>query len=114
MNKHCICKVRDIHRAVSEFEKQLGELFGLNLNETVLLCLLSEKGCLKPGIIAEELRLSNSNASKVICSLEDKGFISRTLCKEDKRCMTFSLTKNGQRMLGDIDKCDKIVLPENL
>lgn len=113
MEKNCICHIRDIWRAVSEFEKQLVRLFGVNMNEAVLLCLLEKKGCSKPGMIAEELRLSNSNASKVISSLESKELISRTLCKEDKRCMTFSLTDKGNAILHKINNTEGLV-PEEL
>lgn len=68
MNNNCICKIRKIYRCISEFELQLQKAFGLNFNEAMLLCVLSEKEKMLSGEIADELQLSRSNASKVIAS----------------------------------------------
>lgn len=70
MNNKCICKIRRIYRCISEFEAQIQKTFGLNFNEAMLLCVLSEKDKLLSGEIADELQLSRSNASKVIASRE--------------------------------------------
>ena len=43
--------------------------------------------------------LSNSRVSKVITSVENKGFIRRNINKEDKRQMFFSLTPKGKEKI---------------
>jgi Transcriptional regulators len=56
--------------------------------------------------IAVNLGLTNSNASKVIRSVEEKGFIERRLGKEDKRQMYFVLSDAGKKKLKEIKAAD--------
>ena len=51
--------------------------------------------------------------SKVLASLEKKKLICRHACKEDLRCMKFSITQNGETLLAGIN-CDHVELPECL
>lgn len=113
MDNNCICKIRKLYRCISEFEAQLQKAFGLNFNEAMLLCLLSEKDKLLSGEIADELQLSRSNASKVIASLEKKTYIRRNVCQQDSRCMSFHLTKKGHELIDTIH-CSQFALPEEL
>lgn len=113
MNNKCICKIRRIYRCISEFEAQIQKTFGLNFNEAMLLCVLSEKDQLLSGEIADELQLSRSNASKVIASLEKKTLIRRNVCQQDSRCMSFHLTKKGRELIDTIH-CSQFSLPEEL
>lgn len=80
-----LCKIRDLYRAIAEFETRFEKAHHLCLNEGMLLCCLSRKKRLSSGEIAEQLGLSNSNTSKVIRSVEDKGYIERNLGDCDKR-----------------------------
>ena len=91
-----LCKIRDIYRAIAEFEVQFMQLYDLSLNEGMLLCTLVNRPKLTSGGIAEALGLTNSNASKVIRSVEDKKLISRVVGKNDKRQMSFLLTTEGK------------------
>lgn len=79
-----LCKIRDLYRAIAEFETRFEKAHHLCLNEGMLLCCLSRKKRLSSGEIAEQLGLSNSNTSKVIRSVEDKGYIERNLGDCDK------------------------------
>lgn len=105
-----MCRVRDIYRAITELENGMEATYGLNLNEAMLLCSLSEKSSMTAGEVGECLGLTQSNASKVIRSLEKKKLLKRTLDKNDKRVMHFQLTKTGEAKLADID-CQRIKLP---
>ena len=42
MDNHCISKIREIFRVITSFESRLQQQIGLNINEAMLLCLLSE------------------------------------------------------------------------
>ena len=75
-----LCKIRDLYRAIAEFETRFEKAHHLCLNEGMLLCCLSRKKRLSSGEIAEQLGLSNSNTSKVIRSVEDKGYIEWPVC----------------------------------
>ena len=108
-----LCKIRDIQRGIMAFEQSFAEYYGICLNEAMVLCSInnSENGKLTSGEIGELLGLTSSNTSKVICSIEKKEFVERSLGTTDKRQMYFSLTTKGAELLASI-KCDKIVVPE--
>lgn len=100
------CKIRDVYRAITEFEAQFEKRYGLGLNEGSLLCALHEVGRLSSGDIAKQLNITQSNASKVIRAAENKGLIQRSLGDDDKRQMYFSLTPEGERCLTQLHCCD--------
>ena len=101
-----LCRIREVSRAIAEE-------YRLSMNEGVLLSCLARHGELSSGEIAEMLRLTCSNTSKVIRSVEGKGFVIRKLGEEDKRQMYFSLTEKGRGLLGSIN-CEEIETPELL
>ena len=94
-----LCKIRDVYRAIAEFEVQFTQMSDLSLNEGMLLCTLLNTPKLTS---SEALGLSASNTSKVIRSVEGKKLITRLIGKEDKRQMRFSLTTEGKNRISDI------------
>ncbi len=108
-----LCKIRDIYRAIAEFENRFIKMYDLSLNEGMLLCTLLDSGQLTSSEIAEALGLSASNASKVIRSVEDKGLITRLIGKKDKRQMNFMLTPEGKKLITQIKEAT-FHLPELL
>lgn len=107
-----LCKIRDIQRGVMAFEQRFVERYGISLNEGMALCSIfkSDNGKLTSGEIGELLGLTSSNTSKVVSSIEKKELIERTLGKEDKRQMCFSLTAKGKKLLSSI-KCEELEIP---
>ena len=89
-----LCKIRDVYRAIAEFEVQFTQMYDLSLNEGMLLCTLLNTPKLTSSEIAEALGLSASNTSKVIRSVEGKKLITRQ--------MRFSLTTEGKNRISDI------------
>lgn len=108
-----LCRIRELQRAVNQFETALERLHGICLNEGMALCSLSKAGRLSCGELGEVLGLTPSNTSKVLRSVEEKGYVSRELGTRDKRQMYFSLTEKGRRLLGSIN-CEEIETPELL
>ena len=104
------CKIRDIHIAIMEFEKNIIEKHGISLNEGMLLCSLHETTALSSTELSEILNLTTSNTSKILKSVENKKLIKRHLGKTDKRSMCFSLTSNGVNKLEEI-QTSKIAFP---
>ena len=113
MDKACICRIRDIYKAIARFESEVEKTFSLNINELTLLCILAEKQCLSSGELTRELSLSASNTSKVIGALEAKGHVKRRLSKEDKRSMLFTLTPKGTAILSDVC-CHRLQIPPEI
>ncbi|MDR2039806.1 MAG: winged helix DNA-binding protein [Bacteroidales bacterium] len=108
-----LCKIRDIYRAIAEFERRFEKKYRLCLNEGMLLCSISKEVMLSSGQIAMLLELTASNASKVIKSVEEKGLVERVIGKEDKRQMYFSLTPKGKELLSSIT-CNTVKVPDLL
>lgn len=113
MNSECICHIREVYRTIAVFEQTLRQHYGLNFNEAVLLCIVSERKNISSGELAEEMELTCSNTSKVISALENMRLIVRHPCKEDLRSMKFSITKKGANLLSEIN-CGNVELPEGI
>ena len=113
MDSSCLCRIRDIYRAIVDVEQYFEQHYDVNLNEAMLLCTLSARSWQTAGEVAETLGLTNSNASKVIASAERLKLIKRQLCKDDKRRMCFSLTALGEERLAKLH-ADDMPLPEIL
>ena len=107
-----LCRIRDIYRSIATFEADFETKYDISLNEGMLLCSLKGNDY-SSSELAELLGLTNSNTSKVIKSVEEKGLIQRNIGKDDKRQMYFSLTKDGKARLDNI-RCEEIDIPEML
>ena len=108
-----LCKIRDMYRAIAEFESRFEKVYQLGLNEGMLLCCLFRMGQLSSGEIAGQLGLTNSNTSKVIKAMENRGFVKRIIGDNDKRQMYFSLTLEGKKKMEEVE-CGTIEIPELL
>lgn len=108
-----LCKIRDIQRAVGQFEVNFEKLYGICLNEGMALCSLSKAEKLSSGELGELLGLTSSNTSKVINSIEKKGLIARTMGTKDKRQMFFYLTGEGRNLLAAI-QCEEVAISDLL
>ena len=94
-----ICQIKDVYKALYTFEKEFSEGFGMTINEAMLLCCMKDGKERPANEIAEFIGLSNSRVSKIITSVEEKGWIVRAMGAEDKRKMIFSLTKAGKMVV---------------
>ncbi|HIY37179.1 MAG TPA: MarR family transcriptional regulator [Candidatus Paraprevotella stercorigallinarum] len=108
-----LCQIRDLQRAVYLFELQFEKKYGISLNEGMVLCSLSKTASLSSGELGELLGLSSSNTSKVICSVEKKGYVERVVGTKDKRNMYFSLTASGRDLLDNVSD-ETVEMPDSL
>lgn len=95
--------MRELMIALSDFENKLMDTHGVSLNEAMVLCALGDE-CITASIIAERTGLRPSHASKVIGTLEARGYLIRELGKQDKRQMYLSLTDGGKGCLEQIKR----------
>ena len=91
--------IKDIYKALYQFEKTFAEVHDITINEAMLLCCLKDGETKSAGMICEYIGLSNSRVSKVITAVENKGYIRRNINKNDKRQMCFSLTPGGKEKI---------------
>lgn len=107
-----ICLMRDIYKALSDFENNFEKVHGVGLNEAMALCSIGD-GTLSSTEISEKTGMSTSHTSKVIRSIEEKELIVRALGDKDKRQMYFNLSKKGKECLSEM-KCGSVEIPELL
>ncbi|MCD8031713.1 MAG: winged helix DNA-binding protein [Bacteroides sp.] len=101
-----ICNLKDIYKALYQFEKEFMETHRITINEAMVLCCMKDGELKTAGAICEFVGLSNSRVSKVITSVESKGYIYRAISKEDKRQMLFSLTSQGEEKISRMQASD--------
>lgn len=101
-----LCILRDIFRSIREYEIDFQEKYDLCLNEGMALCSLNRKGKITSSELADCLGLTNSNTSKVIRSIEEKGLVDRIMGKTDKRNMYFKISKDGIKKLQEINEAE--------
>lgn len=69
----------------------------------VMALLLKQEG-LTQIEIADQLRKDKSGLTRMLASLEKKGFIKRQGCPNDRRCTKVYLTEEGRALSGYIDR----------
>jgi Transcriptional regulators len=104
-----ICQIKDIYKALYSFEKEFAEKNQLTINEAMLLCCMKDEKPRSANEIAEFIGLSNPRVSKIITTVEQKGWIVRSMGEEDRRKMIFSLSKEGKIKIKSM-KSTKITL----
>ena len=90
-----ICRIKEIYKALYQFEKAFAERHGITINEAMLLCCLKQGGARTAGTLCDFVGLSGPRVSKVITTVERKGYLHRTISPQDRRQMLFSLTELG-------------------
>lgn len=101
--------MRDILKALNDFERDFERTHGVCLNEAAVLCSL-KSGRLSASDIAAKAGLTPSHASKVIRSIERKGLVERVLGEQDRRQMYFDLTSCGRERLDGM-RCGSVEVP---
>ena len=98
-----ICAMRDVFKAMGNFETAFEKMYQITLNEAMILCALKE---------ASE-KVTATNTSKMLRILEEKGLIVRSLGSEDRRQMYFHLTHTGKQRVNELE-LDKVEIPDLL
>lgn len=99
-------QLKEMYHELNDFETYVQEHFDLKTHEAMVLFQLAEEDGMFSGRIATALGLSKSNCSKIIVSMERKGFLRREPCRKDTRCMRFYLEPKGKRMLKKLESSD--------
>lgn len=107
-----ICKLKDIYKALHEFEASFLKQYGITVNEGIIICMLGN-GPLKAGDICADCSLSTSRLSKVFGSLEQKGYIQRTIDPSDRRVVMVELTPLGVEKRSAMSE-EQVCIPEAL
>ncbi|QMV41875.1 MarR family winged helix-turn-helix transcriptional regulator [Cohnella cholangitidis] len=76
--------------------------YGLNRTEFGVLELLYHKGSQPLQQIGGKVLMSSGNITYVVDKLEQKGFVQRRSCSEDRRLIYADLTEDGQKLIDDV------------
>ena len=99
--------------------------FGLSHGQAITLKIIYEENNIKQEYLNKRLQIDKSAVTRILKTLEDKGFIIKKTSKEDKRNHVLSLTSKGKElypkikettemMIKDIDQNELILLEELL
>ncbi len=90
-----ICRIKEVYKTLHQFENTFAERHGITINEAMLLCCLKNGEVKTAGELCEYIGLSGPRVSKIITTVENKGYIRRGISSHDRRQMLFSLTEEG-------------------
>mgnify|MGYP001263507995 CR=1 FL=1 len=76
--------------------------YGLNRTEFGVLELLYHRGSQPLQQIGGKVLMSSGNITYVVDKLEQKGFVQRRACTDDRRLVYADLTESGQRMIEEV------------
>lgn len=96
-----LCKIKDIYREIQLFEQKLKNDLNVTINEAMVLCSLYETTRCS-GDVSTDTGISTSRTSRVLLSLEQKGYVIRNFCDKDKRKMMFELSTEGVKKKKEI------------
>ncbi|MFE8700038.1 MarR family winged helix-turn-helix transcriptional regulator [Cytobacillus sp. FJAT-54145] len=88
----------DLH--LTSFIKAKLEPFNLAPEQNLIMMLLWEQDGITQNQLVERLNKDKTNIARMSSNLENKGFIKRINCKDDRRSVRLYLTQAG-RDLGD-------------
>lgn len=109
-----ICAMRDLFKAMSDFETAFEKVYKISLNEAMILCTLKEAtDKMTATNLSKRTDLSPSHTSKMLRILEEKKLIVRTLGSLDRRQMHFHLSTAGAQRVEEL-ALNKVDIPELL
>jgi len=95
--------INRLFQCCQERIKYQSERFNLPDAEFRCLMLFAEERYLTPKGIAGKMNVVKSRISKILGGLERRGLVQRIRDPEDQRIFLFSLTRDGQAKLNDIN-----------
>lgn len=97
-----ILKLKDIYKALYDFERQYANMNDITINEAIILYALRDGKPLLAKEIYSAVGLSKSRMSRILSDIEKKGYVIRKVGTEDKRNMLFSMSYAGSEKLKEI------------
>lgn len=106
--------MRGVFRAIGDFELAFENEYGISLNEAIVLCILHEATeKVTASFLSKQSGMTASHTSKILRVLEEKKLIERMVGNVDRRLMFFTLTKEGEKRLTQLEQ-EKLPIPKEL
>ncbi|MDF1506814.1 MarR family transcriptional regulator [Robertmurraya sp. DFI.2.37] len=90
------------YRAVNENVNKLIHTYGLNPTEFAVLELLYHKGEQPLQQIGGKILLASGSITYVVDKLEEKGYLVRVACPNDRRVTFAQITDSGKKFIEDV------------
>lgn len=90
------------YRAVNENVNKLIHTYGLNPTEFAVLELLYHKGDQPLQQIGGKILLASGSITYVVDKLEEKGYLARVACPNDRRVTFAQITESGKKFIEDV------------
>lgn len=87
-----------------EKEERLAQQFGISVPEFRTLRVFRSDPQLHVKELIERVNLSGSRLSRILESLEEKGFLTRSIDPDDRRGIVVTLTKKGSTMSKNLEE----------
>lgn len=87
-----------------EKEERLASQFKITVPEFRCLRMFRDEPQLPVRSLLERVELSGSRLSRILESLEDKGFVNRKLDTSDRRSILVALTKKGKSLTAELEQ----------
>lgn len=108
----CICAMRDLAQALSRLEAELQDVYGVTLNEAMVMCSIGDD-VVTAGSISDCCGMKAPHTSKVLAALEERGWVSRRFDGTDRRRVSVALTAAGRICLTRL-KTKGLTIPPQL
>ena len=92
------------YRALAQVDAQSIAAAGLGVSDFAVLEILLHKGPLPVNTIGRQVMLTSGSISTAIDRLEEKGFVLRQACPDDRRVTYVTLTTVGRTLIRRIFK----------
>lgn len=89
-------------QAIQEVIKKDVATHGLNTTEFAVLELLYHKGDQPTQVIGQKILISSSSITYVVDKLEEKKYVVRKGCPEDRRVTFTAITNKGKELMDEI------------
>lgn len=90
------------YRAVNEHANKLIQAYGLNPTEFAVLELLYHKGDVPLQQIGGKILLASGSITYVVDKLENKGYLKRVACPNDRRVTFAQITNEGKQFIESV------------
>lgn len=90
------------YRAVNEHANKLIQNYGLNPTEFAVLELLYHKGDQPLQQIGGKILLASGSITYVVDKLENKGYLRRVACPNDRRVTFAQITEDGKQFIESV------------
>lgn len=91
-------KLHQTDLKLTGYIKSLLQPYNLAPEQNLIMMLLWEKDGLTQNQLAQYLGKDKTNIARMASNLENKGFIKRNFCSEDRRSLELYLTEKGEEL----------------